>query len=56
MRNIKKMAEVEIFINFCSFFLFFRQVSKPIMTCLLFCEQMDALLAGTDTFFGFNAL
>ena len=33
------------FLQFCSFFLFFRQVSEPIDTCLLFCEHLGTLLA-----------
>ena len=35
------------FLLFCSFsfFPFFRRVSGPIITCLLFCQHLDALLA-----------
>ena len=34
-----------IFCSFSVFFLFFSQVSWPIMTCLLFLEHLDTLLA-----------
>ena len=36
-----------IFLIFCSFSFFsvFRQVSEPIMTCLLFCEHLGTVLA-----------
>ena len=33
------------FLQFLGFFLIFRQVSQPIMTCLLFCEHLGILLA-----------
>ena len=45
----QKMAKIEtiflIFFAVLRFFPFFRRVSMPIMTCLLFCEHLDALLA-----------
>ena len=33
------------FLHFFVFFLFFSKISLPIMTCLLFCEHLDTLLA-----------
>ena len=41
---MKKIAKIgTIFLNFLQPFVFF--VSLPIMTCLLFCEHLDTLLA-----------
>ena len=40
------MAKIgTIFLNFLQFFSVFSLVSLPIMTCLLFCEHLDTLLA-----------
>ena len=39
-----KIEIISIFLQFFVFFSVFRQVSKPIMTCLLFCDHLDTLL------------
>ena len=44
LRNMMKNGE-NYFSQICRFFLFFRQVSEPIMTCILFYEHMDTQLA-----------
>ena len=54
------MAKIgTIFLNFflCSFsvFCFLRQVSMTIMTCLLFCDYLDTLLAEKNFSLGLYA-
>ena len=54
-KSDKKWRKLELFFLiffriFSFFFLFFRQVSSPIMTYLLFCQHLNILLAERNCF------